>query len=207
MKTVSKVTSHCYIGKSEGVYQILWERGLVKPDEKYQDEYTMNGKKDDHGNIIKETSLNHLIRQCEDFVHEKTLLQYYGEELGSIMDRSPKCTPEIAGDGIEFDWAMAKLWYRKQPWLSKKKKDAFRKLVEEALSDKVLTIERARHFSRRARLNMVSYYKLEKDGEATTPSDVTRFKKKRKSHTCVLDELHGYFSKMVTDLIAHSRKK
>ena len=75
----------------------------------------MNGKKDDHGNTIKETSLNHLIRKCEDFVHEKTLHQYYGEELGSIMDRSLKCTPEIAGDGIEFDWAMAKLWYRKQP--------------------------------------------------------------------------------------------
>ena len=53
---------------------------------------------------------------------------------------------------------------------------------------------------------MVSYYKLEKDGEATTPSAVTRFKKKRKSYICVLDELHGYFSKMVIDLIAQSRR-
>ena len=63
----------------------------------------MKRKKDDHGNIIKETSLNHLIRQCDVFFHEKTLLQYYGEELGSIMDHSPKCTADIAGDELEFD--------------------------------------------------------------------------------------------------------
>ena len=85
----------------------------------------MNGKKDDHGNIIKEISLSHLILQCEDFVYAKTLLQYYGEALGSIMACSPKCTLEIAGDGIEFDWVMTKLWYRKQPWKLERKNDKF----------------------------------------------------------------------------------
>ena len=64
----------------------------------------MNGRKIDHGNIIKEISLSHYIRQCEDFFHEKTLLQYYGKALGSIVEHFPKCIPEIAGDGIEFDW-------------------------------------------------------------------------------------------------------
>lgn len=132
-KRVPNVVEYGYIGKAKGAYQLLWERGLVKQDVKDQDEYTMKGKADEHGNVQKETSINHLVRQLEDFVHEKTLLQYNGEKLGCIIDRSPKCTPEIAGDGIEYDWAMAKIWYRKQPWEDKKKKDKFRLLVEEAL--------------------------------------------------------------------------
>ena len=97
---------------------------------------------------IDKYSLNFLIRQREDFVHEKTLLQYKGEALGSIIDRSPKCTPEIAGDGIEFDWAMAKLWYRKLAIENKKKKDLFLGSMKRSLSDEVVTIERMRlHFS------------------------------------------------------------
>ena len=39
-----------------------------------------------------------------DFLEEETLLQYYARELGVESDRSPKCHPEIAGEGIEFDW-------------------------------------------------------------------------------------------------------
>ncbi|KAL7535754.1 hypothetical protein ACHAXR_006710 [Thalassiosira sp. AJA248-18] len=205
-KTIPNVISYGFIGKSKGAFQILWERGMVKPEVEYQKDYTMNGKKDEHGNTMKDTSINDLIHTCEDFVHEKTLLQYYGEKLGSIIDRSPKCTPEIAGDGIEYEWAMSKLWYRKQPWEQKKKKEKFIKLVKEALGSNVLTIERSRHFSRRARFNMISYYMLEKDGKSTTPSDVARYKKVRKSHTCVLDELHGYFSRMVNNLIASNKK-
>ena len=135
-------------------------------------------------------------------MHEKTLLVHYGEELGCIIDRSPKCTPEIAGDGIEFDWAMSKLWYRKQPWEDKKKKENFEKLVNESMSDKVLSIERTRLFSGRSRLNMFSYYILDRDGdEAPTPSDVKKYKDKRKSHTCCLDEEHGYFSAIVRGIM------
>ena len=115
-KTVPKVISHGYIGRSKGIYQFLWKRGLVKPDEKDQDEYTMDRKR-----MIMEISSK---RQASVisfgsvgiFFHGKTLLQYHGEVLGSIIDLSPKFTPEITGDVIEFDWVMAKIWYRKQPW-------------------------------------------------------------------------------------------
>ena len=189
---------HGWFGKSKGVFQILWERGWIKPGVEYQKDYTMPGRKDEHDLIRKEYSLNHLIRKNEDFMHEKTLLVHYGEELGCIID----CTPEIAGDGIEFDWAMCKLWYRKQPWEDKKKKENFEKLVNESMSDKVLSIERTRLFSGRSRLNMFSYYILDRDGdEAPTPSDVKKYKDKRKSHTCCLDEEHGYFSAIVRGIM------
>ena len=136
----------------------------------------MKGTKDEHGNIIMETSLNYLIRRCSDFVNEKTMLQYMGEQLGVIVDRSPKCTPEIAGEGVEYDWAMAKLAYRKLPLEKKKGKEKFHKLVHECVGHDVLTVERTRQFARRrARLYMVSYYMLEKDEKTTTPLDVQHF--------------------------------
>jgi len=200
-KRVANVKEYGWFGKPIGAFHLLHERGMVSPDVKDQDKYTMKGQKDEHNHIIKETSINHLIRQCEDFVHEKTLLVHYGEMLGSTIDRTPKCTPEIAGDGIEFDWAMSKLWYRKQPWEDKQKKDKFTKLVKDSLSEDVISIVRSRHFSRRARMNMVSYYILERDGKATTPSDVQKYKKKRKSHTSCLDVDRGYISGIVQSLL------
>ena len=71
----------------------------------------------------------------------------------------PKCTPGIAGHGIEFDWAMAKLWFRMQRVEKRKKKQDFVQLVDTALSDKVVSLERSRKFSRRRRReNMYAYY-------------------------------------------------
>ena len=59
--------------------------------------HTVNGKNCDKGNLMKNTSLNLLIRKCADFMNKKTMLQYMGEKLGAIIDRNPKCTPELAG--------------------------------------------------------------------------------------------------------------
>jgi hypothetical protein len=39
-----------------------------------------------------------------DFIEEETLLQYHGRQLGVIIDRTPKCHPEMAGEGIEYNW-------------------------------------------------------------------------------------------------------
>ena len=133
------------------------------------------------------------------------MLQYKGEALGSIIDRSPKCTPEIAGDGIEFDWAMAKLWYRKLVIENNKKKELFLDSVKRALSDEVVSIERTRHFSRRARLNMVGYYKLSKDKKATTPTELKRFKTEHKSHTCMANDCFGYITNKVNRLFRKGR--
>jgi hypothetical protein len=76
----------------------------------------------------------------------------------------------------------------------KKGKDKFHALVEECFGWDILSIERSRKFSRRARQYMVSYYMLEKDGKSTTPMDVKNYKKLRKSHTDVLKEDYGYMS-------------
>jgi hypothetical protein len=87
------------------------------------------------GVLLKETSINYLMQKQTDFVHELTLLQYYAEKLGcTTLDQSPKCHLELAGDGIEYIWAMAKIYYRNQPLKRKRTKHGFHSLVDDCLS-------------------------------------------------------------------------
>ena len=65
----------------------------------------------------------------QDFLHEDTLLQFHVKQMGINIDRTPKCHPEIAGEGIEYAWALAKLKYRRAPIKDKRTKQKFRNLV------------------------------------------------------------------------------
>ena len=80
----------------------------------------------------------------KDFLHKLTLvLQFHGQRLGVMADRSPKCHPEIAGEGIEYLWGLATFWYRQSPIGGKCTKELFHKLVGEATGgSSVLNIER-----------------------------------------------------------------
>jgi hypothetical protein len=65
-----------WAGKQKGVYQVLWERGLIDPDNLNQ--YTMDGQKDQFGVLQPHKSLKHLLRSCRDFQEEESLLQTMG---------------------------------------------------------------------------------------------------------------------------------
>ena len=114
-----------WAGKPKGMLQILWERGFIDPAvdankaEKY---FTNDGKKDAFGNLIEGTSLRKMVKELFDFVEEETLLQYHARLLGVIVDRTPKCHPEIAGEGVEYSWGCAKGTYRRLPFAEKKRK-------------------------------------------------------------------------------------
>ncbi len=91
----------------------MWMRGCTDPNNLLA--YTMKGKKDEDG-VVNKKSLNALIGRCPDFVNEPTMLQFVGkEELGIFVNRMPKCTLELAGEGIEYFWACAKGWYCRHP--------------------------------------------------------------------------------------------
>ena len=70
-KEIPNVLKEGWYGTAKGVDQILWERGYIKPCV----EYTLKGKKDADGNLIRGTSLNLLIQKSSDFVNEPTMLQ------------------------------------------------------------------------------------------------------------------------------------
>jgi hypothetical protein len=64
------------------------------------------------GLLNKASSIKLSMEKQPDFCQELTLLQHYDvEQMGVRVDRSPKFHPEIAGEGIEYIWALAKLYY------------------------------------------------------------------------------------------------
>ena len=94
-------------GKAKGMEQILWERGWIDVTRPHKD-YTKLGTKDSMGSIQKDTSLLELLTNCSDFENEETMLQTKGQEMGMLVDRTPKCHCELAGEGIEYAWGCAK---------------------------------------------------------------------------------------------------
>ena len=103
--------------------------------------------------------------------------------------------------------------YRRQPLKQKRGKDNFRKTVRECLSRSVLTTERIRTFSRRARAYICAYYKLwtekqQRAGQAVNthhddnsdPISIAKLVKKFKTHCCALDFDHSFCKATVIDL-------
>jgi hypothetical protein len=151
-----------WVGKPKGALQILYEQGWVDP-ERWR-KYTDKGRINEMGILQENTSLHLLMQKQTDFTTEMTLLQFYGSKMGVVIDRTPKCHPEIAGEGIEYLWATTKLYYRNQPLSRKKSKEKFEGLVNECLSRNNLTLSHVRKCSRRVREYMRAYKMFEKAG-------------------------------------------
>ena len=158
-KVITQIEEGWY-GKPKGSIQILWERGWIDSSRSHK-YYTMKGKTDIYGILDETTSINCLMEKQADFLEQETLLQYYSSLLGVESDRSPVCHPEIAGEGIEFNWGCAKINYRSQPISKKRSKDNFHALVMESLGPKILTLTQCRSNARRARCYMLAYKALE----------------------------------------------
>ena len=120
--------------------------------------------------------------------------------MGVIIDRTPKCHAELAGEGIEYTWGFGKNYYRRQPLESKRKKETFRALVRSCFSRDKCTIKTIRKFSKRARDYIVAYHLLtnKKDdvmnfvmnsGNDNDPVvvKVEKMQKEYKTHRCAMD--------------------
>ena len=123
-----------WVNKPKGMLQILYERGFL--DRKKINSYTIEGKQDEYGHTVPGTSLKEMMTSLLDFAEEETLLQYHGRLLDVIVDRTPKCHPKIAGEGIEYNWACAKLFYRRLKIEEKKRRQNFSKVLEKAQINK-----------------------------------------------------------------------
>jgi hypothetical protein len=88
--------------------QVLWEQVFVDGSQ-LEKHYTIEGRKDQFGNIGPGTSVKMMMQRRQmDFIEEETLLHYHGQLLGAVIDRTPKCHPEMVGEGIEYNWGCAK---------------------------------------------------------------------------------------------------
>ncbi len=82
----------------------------------------MDGRKDAFGVLQLTTSLTYLLSSCKDFEEEESLLQSMGRKMGVLMDHTPKCHCELAGEGIEYTWGSSKNYYRRLPLKEKNQK-------------------------------------------------------------------------------------
>ena len=216
-------TEEGWMSKQKGMLQVLWERGFIDPSlskSEVAKRYTVDGKKNKDGEINEGSSLKEMIMNLPDFKQEQTLLQYRAEQLGVNIDCSPKYHPEIAREGIEFCWGIAKNFYRTRRLQDKKRRENWLKLVSECTCNKsVITISSVRKFGRRIRRYMLAYHGLEAakakqaDGSLLHFSDldlevpemsqhlverlVKVYKSKRKCHRNIFDSEHKFLSSVV----------
>lgn len=203
-KTVETQVSEGWVGKAKGKLQIAFERGLLNLEKYCVEEFSDKGKKDENGNVIRETSLNELLASCSDFIEEKSMLQKNIKDLGGECIHSPKYHCEIAGEGIEYSWGNSKMKYRRSKMRHRDSYKKFRETVEECLSRTYLTVERVRMNSRRAHEYIVAYFILsisddhldngikefELDAlkpQAASASKIEQLKEKVRSHRAALD--------------------
>ena len=88
-----------YVGKPKGLKQVLYERGLYKPD--------ANGK------YPTLAEMKVILGGHTDFLNEIGILEEIMVLRGHILLMSPKCHPEIAGCAIEYLWGYSKQRFRR----------------------------------------------------------------------------------------------
>ena len=83
---------------------MLFERGWIDPTLIHR--YTGEGRKEaadivSNGIPRDPTGCNYsitaIMKLQTDFLEEITLLQFYAQQMGVSIDRTPKCHPEMAG--------------------------------------------------------------------------------------------------------------
>lgn len=190
-------------GRPKGLMQVLWERGLI--DTSSLEQYTLEGRKNPiTGQVNLQSSLRHILANCNDFKDEETALEYLGTQLGVTVTLTPKFHAELAGEGVEYSWAHSKSVYRRLPISQKKGRDNFKQLVRDCTCpETVLTKVRIEKFAARARAYICTYHHLEqqKQRAASQNSDnnaspkqqellfsqIERLSKALRGHRCALD--------------------
>ena len=107
-------------------------------------------------------SINNLMMLQPDFATEQTLPQYHAQLLGVKLERSPKCHPEIAREGVEYGWGLSKMFYQRSLNVKKRNKDLFHKLVMDSVdNESVLNVLVMQRCSKKAQDYMVMYKAIE----------------------------------------------
>ena len=101
-----------WAGNAKGIAQILWERGKLQGST--QAHYSAL-KDRETGEYKDFNSLRKLLGNCRDFKEENTMLEWVGAQIGLKVVLTPKCHPELTGEGIEYIWDMKKSNYRSKP--------------------------------------------------------------------------------------------
>ncbi len=176
------------LGKSKGLKQILYERGLYKASTKVKKYNAKTHQEVEQ--MVTTTRANYFeqtLANCDDFKAQKGALQLLFESRGHLLIMSPKYHPELAGCGIEYAWGKAKLEFRRH--FNDTNAGNLKKNVLNALQQ--VDLDMSRRFARRARDYMRVYdeYDRQPDDKNREEGSYTlyeRMKKEQKAHRCIM---------------------
>lgn len=141
-----------------------------------------------NGTVGLSTSPKKLMASCSDFLNERTLMEELVLERGHEFEKTPKCHPEVAGDGIEYDWGKSKHDFRE---LNDGVPANLRRNIVSSFDG--LTRQRRFLFSRKARSYKRAYLALangegELDASGAAPfAEIERLARQFKTHRCALE--------------------
>ena len=82
-------------------------------------------------------SLKFLMSNCQDFEEEESLLQSMGHAMGVLVNRTPTCHCEVAGEAIEYSQGRSKNEYQQMQILNKRGIENVRTAVRKCLSREI----------------------------------------------------------------------
>ena len=172
------------------------------------EQYSGDGKKsqkDEDGKVKKEYEkyvLRTMMSRCIDFMEEQSAMEVLLSALSTKQHNgpsiqlltSPKYHCELAGEGIEFCWGLAKRYYRSITLEKKRTRQMFEKCVRDSI--RYVKQHHVSKFSAKCRRYMMAYnvYDGIKNGstDQLTYEEVERFIKKAKTHRNLADQEKGF---------------
>ena len=172
-------------------------------------QYSETGRKkqkDPHGNILpayRKYVLRTLMSNCLDFRNEPSVMESLFLQLSETskmsiaLVTSPKYHCAIAGEGIEYNWGLTKMYYRNIPLQQNSNKEKINKCVTDICE--YVTKQHSCLFATRGRRYMLAYLNL-KANDLTLDS-IERFVLICKSHWNVRDQDYVFITKVWKDSI------
>jgi hypothetical protein len=139
-----------YVGKVKGLRQIAIERGLFS-----KERMMLSSSRDP--SFVSSDDLRKAVGACTDFKNETSQLQHIATKLGVAVIMTPKAHAELAGQGIEYSWGYAKLYFRQHNTTGDQAK-RLEANIRNAISEDNMTKTRVRKFVRKAREYKLIYH-------------------------------------------------
>ena len=120
------------MGKPKVLLLILRKRLFMDKTKDVFNYYTINGIEDNHDDTILERVLTQMMRNCLNFIQKDTILQNNACKMvehryNIIVERTPKCHPKLADEGIQYSWGCENNSYRQLLLDRKKGKKLYKK--------------------------------------------------------------------------------
>ena len=140
--------------------------------------------------------------KCLDFTGEQSAMEYLLSRLSDKTEgfefrllTSPKYHCELAGEGVEYCWGLAKRFYRSKGIEEKRTKERFNRVIRESIQ--FVRREHVEKFSAKCRRYMIAYntYNCDGDGDTLTYKAIERFVKIAKCHRNIADQDKAFVEK------------